>query len=81
MPFNNMQELYDSDYNIMAPPGTSHWDSFKYGNTLWQRIYKDKMEPFEKEYKLKKLHIKENQIEWLLNNNKDALYSNYLSVW
>ena len=70
MPFNNMQELYDSDYNFMTPPGTSYWDSFKYGNSLWQRLYKDKLEPFGEEYKLKKFTIK----KWLLSNEKNAAY-------
>ena len=50
IPFNNMQELYDSDYKFATCPGTSVWDSFKYGNALWQRIYKDRLEPFEEEY-------------------------------
>ena len=50
MPFNNMQELYESDYKFANRLGTSHWDAFKYGNALWQRIYKDKLEPFEEEY-------------------------------
>ena len=66
IPFNNMQELYDSDYKFATCPGTSVWDSFKYGNALWQRIYKDKMEPFEEEYKLQKLHTTKKRMEWLL---------------
>ena len=80
MPFNNMHELLDSDYNFNTAPGTSFWDAFKYGNTLWQRIYKVKLEPFEEEYKITKDDIKEQQMEWLLMNEKNALYYEYMSL-
>ena len=45
IPFTNMQELYDSDYILAVPPGTSQYDSFKYGNELLKKIYKEKLEP------------------------------------
>ena len=79
MPFSNMQELLDSDYKLWTPPGSSNWDSFKYGNSLWQRIYDDKLEPFEEEYKEKKLVNRDNLIEWLLND-ENAAYTDYLGL-
>ena len=72
MPFNNMQELYDSDYKLANRPGTSNWDSFKYGNALWQRIYKDKLEPFKEEYK-----PSTNWLKWLDENERGAVYTGY----
>ena len=74
-----MQELYDSDYKLANRPGTSNWDSFEYGNALWQRIYKEKLEPFEEEYK--NIDYKDNGMKWLLENERGAVYtgSPYLS--
>ena len=74
MPFNNMPELLDSDYSLMTTPGTSNWDAFKYGNVLWQRIYEDKLAPFEEHYKLY-YNTKEKQIEWMMTNDKNAVYN------
>ena len=77
MPFKNMQELYDSDYKFLAPPGTSNWDAFKNGDALWQTIFKAKLEPFEEDYKLQNLNDKMNHVEWLLSDDKNAAYINY----
>ena len=73
-----MQELYDSDYKLGVSPGASNWDDFKYGNALWQRIFKDKLEPFEEDYK--QLVYAKNQIEWMFTNEKNAIYWNYFRI-
>ena len=67
-----MQELYDSDYKFANRPGTSHWDAFKYGNALWQRIYKDKLEPFKEEYKTGTYN--ESPVKWMMENERGAVY-------
>ena len=72
IPFNNMEELLDSDYNFFTYPGSSNWDSFKYGNTLWQRIYQEKLEPFKEDYKQVQFTS-----EFALMNEKNAFYSSY----
>ena len=72
-----MQELYDSDYKFNTAPGTSIWDSFKYGNTLWQRIYKEKLEPFEKEYKFNNEEGPVEQMIKFMLVNKHAYYVHY----
>ena len=59
-----MQELHDSDYTLMTTPGTSNWDAFKYGNKLWQKIFKSKMEPFEEEFRLQDIENNEDSIKW-----------------
>ena len=77
MPFNNKQELHDSGYKFATRPGSSAWASFKYGNSLWQNIYKDKLEPYEEEYiSVVKKRIR---IEWLLGNERRAFYAPYLA--
>ena len=80
MPFNNMQELYDSHYKVYTNPGSSYWDAFKYGNKLWQKIFKYKLEPFEEEIRLQNIETREDSIKWLFNNDKNykkAWYGNY----
>ena len=58
-PFNNMQEVLESDYKVIAIPGSYTWDVFKYGNELRQKIFAEKMEPFEQDNKeLGKMKIK-----------------------
>ena len=73
MPFKNMQEMYDLDYKFFVEPGSSHWDAFKYGNDLRKKIYKEKLEPFEGEYK-SILGDRNRIIDWLLNDNSAAVY-------
>ena len=74
--FENLQEVYKSDYQFFTIPGSSMWDSFKHGDELWQRIYRDKMEPNTEWYEQYQASTDEN-IEWLLIDSKHALYGNY----
>ena len=46
-----MQELLESDYRVFATPGSFQWDAFKYGNELRQRIFAERMEPYEEDYR------------------------------
>ena len=71
MPFNNMQELSTSDYKFMIEPGSYHWDAFKYGDELWKKIYKEKLEPFEEDYK----SLEITQKEWLMSSDENAVFS------
>ena len=70
LPFTNMQELYDSDHRLGVSPGTSDWDSFKYGNELWRKIYANKLEPVSKPKK----------IENVLMDDKLAIYEGVFST-
>ena len=79
MPFNNIQELYESTFTLTTVPGSSFWDSFKYGDDLWQRIYKEKLEAFE-EYNIFHTSTKEKHIQWLLLNQENAAYRNYYEI-
>ena len=65
-----MQELYDSDYRLANNPGSSNWDSFKFGNEMWKKIYQNKMDPVPEP----------NQAEHLLMDAKNAAYRNLPSV-
>ena len=78
-----MQELYDSHYKVYTNPGSSYWDAFKYGNKLWQTIFKYKLEPFEEEFRLQEIENNEDSIKWLLSNDKNhekAWYGNYFEI-
>ena len=50
-PFTNMQELSESDYKVFVPPGSFQWDAFKYGDELRQKMFAQKMEPYEEDFK------------------------------
>ena len=75
-PFTNLQELYDSDFQLYAGPGSSHWSSFKHGDDLWQKIYRDKLEPNTEWYEKYQASTDDN-IKWLLLDSDHALYGNY----
>ena len=79
MPFNNIQELHDSTFVLITLPGSSFWDAFRFGDELWQTIYKEKLEPFE-DYNKLHTSTKENQVKWLLLGNKNALYTNFYEL-
>ena len=51
IPLNNLREVLESDYKVHAIPGSFPWASFKYGNELRQKIFAEKMEPFEDDYR------------------------------
>ena len=59
-----MQEFYDSDYTLTTQPGSSNWDSFEFGDELWKKIHKDKLEPV----------AKEKHIEFLFKEARNAIY-------
>ena len=75
-PFTNLQEMYESDYQFYTIPGSSMWDSFKHGDELWQRIYRDKMEPNTEWYEQYQASTDTN-LEWLLLDSEHALYGNF----
>ena len=43
VPFSNMEELSNSDYQVNTLAGSTFFDAFKYGNELWQKIYEEKL--------------------------------------
>ena len=67
VPFNNMEEFYDSDYTLSTIPGSSYWDSFEFGNELWRNVHKNKLEPV----------VQSERMDYLLKDQENALYSNF----
>ena len=74
-----MQEMYDSDYKIGTTPGSAYWDAFKYGDELWQRIYKEKLRPFEEYYAIQTRNTS-SIVNLLLLDIKNSMYSNYYEI-
>ena len=66
IPFNNMQEFYESDYRLSTTPGTSNWDAFEFGNELWRKIHENKLEPISEE----------ERMGYLLMGDETAHYAN-----
>ena len=75
-PFGNLQEMYESDFQFYTLPNSAMWDSFKHGDDLWKKIYKDMLEPNTEWYKEYQGNTQE-QIEWILLDSEHALYANY----
>ena len=80
LPFHNMQQLYHSDYKLTTVPGSAFWDAFKYGDDLWQQIFKDKLQPFEDYNHIHATSDANTQISWLLQDLKHAAYRNYFDI-
>ena len=72
MPFSNMQELYKSDYRFTTLGGSAFSDAFQNGNELWQLIYRKKLEAVG-EY----CASKQDCLDWLLLDTKNAIYYGY----
>ena len=75
IPFSNMQELYNSDYQVSTLAGSSYIDAFKYGNNLWQLIFKEKLEKVDQDC----ISPKDCR-SWLLQDAKNALYFSFNSI-
>lgn len=75
-PFDNLQEMYESDFQFYTLPNSAMDESFKNGDELWQKIYKDKLQP-NKEWFEEYQGSSSQQIEWLLLDSEHALYANY----
>ena len=72
VPFSNMQELYESDYQFTTLGGSSFSDAFKNGNGFWQVIYREKMEVVN-QY----CSSKDDCLNWLLSDDNNAIYYGY----
>ena len=78
-PFTSMEGLLNSPYSLYTEPGTSYWDSFKFGNSLWREIYEKKLEPNEEEYTDFMLTT-DTAWKWILQAEERAVYVGYFSL-
>ena len=81
MPFTNMQELYKSDYKFTTIHGSAYHDKFRYGDDIWQKIYKEKLE-FPEVIEIEKVNKgwTASVIDWMLLDDKNAAYNNALDM-
>ena len=79
IPFDSIGGLLDSSYSFYVKPGSSYWDSFKYGNSLWKQVYEEKLKPFENEYTDYMMRTV-NSWNWVLENGDRAMYENFLAI-
>ena len=75
IPFSNMQELYKSDYQLGTLAGSAYLDAFKYGNELWQQIYREKLNVEDHNYA-----TAEGCLSWMLLDAKNAVYYEYKAL-
>ena len=79
LPFASLQGLLNSPYSLYTEPGSSYWDSFKFGNPLWRDIFEEKLEPYEEEYQ-DFLANTDNPWRWILKPGDRAVYVGYFSL-
>lgn len=75
IPFTNMQELYESEYQFTTLGGSSYSDAFKTGDKLWKRIYDEKLEKLDQYCGSAK-----DCRDWLLMDAKNAVYYDYKAL-
>ena len=71
VPFSNMQELYESDYQFTTLAGSAFSDAFKNGDELWRLIYREKLEFFDDIGP-----AAADYLDWVLLDAKNAVYYN-----
>ena len=72
VPFSNMLELYNSDYQLTTLGGSALVDVFRYGDELWQLIYREKFELTNKY-----CNSTDQCVDMVLMDPKNAAYFNY----
>ena len=75
LPFHTLSEMYENtDFRLALIPSTSFEDSFKYSaDPLWQKIYKERLQPHLQEYSDYPDHLSD-MVNFLRNDYKTALY-------
>ena len=75
LPFHTLSEMYENtDFRLALIPSTSFEDSFKYSaDPLWQKIYKERLQPYLQEYSDYPDHLSD-MVNFLRNDYKTALY-------
>ena len=76
VPFSNMLELYNSDYQLTTLGGSALVDVFRYGDELWQLIYREK----NMELANKNCISRSQCLDWVLMDPKNAAYFNYRPI-
>ena len=75
LPFDTLSEMFEkTDFRLALIPSTSFEDSFKYStDPLWQKIFKERLEPHLQEYSDYPNHLSD-MVYFLRNDHKTALY-------
>ena len=78
LPFDTLSEMYHkSDFRLALTPKASYEDDFKYStDPLWQKIYKERIEPYLQEYD----EFRKNLSHLILKDSKTVLYKPYSAI-
>ena len=81
LPFNSLSEMYErTNFRLALIPSTSYEDNFKYSNDpLFNKIYKERIEPHLEEYQEYKYHLSD-MIHFLRNDYETALYEGAIPI-
>ena len=80
LPFKNIPELVSkSNFRVATSPGSTYAEAFSASNdSIWQTVWKDRMEPYLEEYR--PYDVKKNWNDLLKSDPEIALYYDYISV-
>ena len=78
LPFKTAEELFiDTNKRIALIPGSNFVIDFKYSATpLWQKIYKDRIEPHLEEYESYPDHL--TDMAYFIKNDFNTAYYDYI---
>ena len=78
LPFSSVEDMYiNTDIRLALIPSTTYEDNFKYSNKpIWQKIYKERIEPNLKEYAAYPDHLFD-MVHFIKNDFATALYDSY----
>ena len=81
MPFSSLQEMYyDTDFRLALRPSTTFEDNFKYSSEeIFQKIYKDRLEPHLEEYAAFP-NVSFDMMHFIKNDPTTALYNSYIPI-
>ena len=79
LPFTSMQGLLNSSYSFFTEPGSSYWDTFRFGNPLWKEVFDKMLDPNEEDFYEFMVNT-DRPWTWVLEEGDRAVYLNYFSL-
>ena len=81
IPFKTLTDMYlNTDFRLALIPDTSYKDDFKFStNPIWQKIFKQRLQPHLQEYSDYPNHLFD-MIYFIKNDFETALYESYAPI-
>ena len=81
MPFTTVTDMYlNTDFRLALIPSTTYEDNFKYSKEpLWQRIYKERLQPYLTEYSSYENYLSD-MVYFIREDTSTALIDGYIPI-